>query len=248
MSTCVTKVADNVSVKYKLDSPSKLDKLNMYVNKRQISLINSNQMINIPLYNLLYDINIYLLAYTQLNSKFNESALVLTERDIELFTSRSYRPKRGGEISTAVPRLWRSQSINSLNILASLFQYKFIDDVSSLFKNDQSTMYNLIVSTISLIIAGNYNFTKISPFLLNSVGRCRVNYIASHERENLTKDLLVVKVIVMILETLNKPVITSSLTPGSVRFVEGGPVKSAQAALKEVKFKFSNNPGGTRVK
>lgn len=244
MSTCVTKVADNVSVKYKLDSPSKLDKLNMYVNKRQISLINSNQMINIPLYNLLYDINIYLLAYTQLNSKFNESALVLTERDIELFTSRSYRPKRGGQISTAVPR----RRINSLNILASLFQYKFIDDVSSLFKNDQSTMYNLIVSTISLITAGNYNFTKISPFLLNSVGRCRVNYIASHERENLTKDLLVVKVIVMILETLNKPVITSSLTPGSVRFVEGGPVKSAQAALKEVKLKFSNYPGGTRVK
>lgn len=244
MSTCGTKVADNVSVKYKLDSPSKLDKLNMYINNRQISLRKSNQMINIKLYNLLYDINIYLLAYRQLNSKFNESALVLTERDIQLFTSRYYCPKGGGQISTAVPR----RRINSLNILACLFQYKFNGDVSSLFKNDQYAMYNLIVSTISLIKAGSYNFTKIRPFLLNSVGRGRDNYITSQERDNLTKDLLVVKVLVMILETLSKPVIISSSMRTNFVDVDGGRVKSVQAALKEVKFKFSNLPGGTKVK
>lgn len=239
MST-LTKVADNVSGKYKLHIPSKLDKLTMYINNRQISLRKSLEIINIKLYNLLYDTNIYLLAYTQLDSKLKESALVLTERDIKLFTPRS----KHGVSKSVVPT-----HIYSLNILACPFQYKF-NDASSLFKNDQSSMHNLIVSTISLIKAGNYNFTNVRPLLLNKVGRGRVNYINCQERENLTKDLLVIKVLVIILETLNKQEISSTITPSYMRCfaAESGPVKSVQAALKEVKFKFSSPFGEGGVK
>jgi hypothetical protein len=168
-------------------------------------------VINLKLYKLLYDPNIYLLAKGQISKLDKKTALVLTRRDLNLFAS-SHNQER-------VP----GASNEGFNILACLLGYNFS---TMLANSDQDTFNQIIIRIISQIKAGNYQFSNISRaqgVFLNSLSSntlseeassgvrsfhntSGIKFIPGQNGLNLMNDLLVVKLIVMILEAINQPI------------------------------------------
>lgn len=204
-----TKAAGNVSI-IKFNGQSKVDKLYEYCKKQQLH--RTNVIINRKVYNLLYDKNIYILAYEMLKKEFH-TMLILTAKDIQNFKQ---------------------------NIIGCLLLYP--SRIGGLHSNllpsppPGGGQDEIISEIITQIKAENYKLIEIK-YLARKVFTAQPSSVTrkctTSLEATIIKDILVIKAIVIILEAIYAP----SFSSLSRQF---RPSFNLESALKDVKVRLKD--------